>query len=263
MSLEYSANHRPNRVLTEALTVVWADNPIHGQKVPNVGARKAIHKVNKKMKAIQWNPRAIFGSVVMSRRHVEIGTIEDTDFGSVELIAIPEAEKQLIVSFKDGDKQHEFVELDGMVYERMHEIHRLSRADSEALLKTQGRMSEKVASGIALKVRNSMANTFLDPGKVIMLLVGKVLYRQFGKPSKLVVNTCGNLSFSYWLSVDIEWDNPNKQSYPCHKSSFEAVVKDARKTFNANKPEPGSKRGDGHVHFSYPTSVKWGANYSH
>ena len=216
--------------------MVWADNPIHGPKLVVIPLRTSgpphtkaiIHntKTLHKMKAIQWHPQAIFGSVIMSRRHVECGTTEDSDFGTIEVLSIPEQEKQLVVSFKDGGKQHEYVEFDGMIYARMQDVPLISRKDSEALVKLQGRMTPKMAVGIALKVRSSMVNTFHDPGKYKMLLIGRVLYKHFGKPADLVVNTCGNLSFSYWLSVDIEWNNPNKSSYPCHKSSFEAVVRD-------------------------------------
>lgn len=218
------------------------------------------------MKTIKWHDKAIFKSVVMSRRHVEIGTCEDSDYGTVELICLPEDEKELIVSFKDGDKKHEFIEFGGMVYAMMNEVPRISRADSESLMATQGRMKAKTAIGIALRIRNSMANSFTHPGNETLLLVGKTLYRKFGTHDKLVVNTCGNLMFSYWLSVNIEYDNPNKQSYPCHKSSFERVVKESRKLFNKDKPLPGSPKLGGmadHVSFTYPTSVKWGPKYNH
>jgi hypothetical protein len=52
-------------------TVVWADNPIHGLKVPNVGARKAIHKVNTNMKASVKLPQRVFNSPLIKFANFE------------------------------------------------------------------------------------------------------------------------------------------------------------------------------------------------
>lgn len=213
----------------------------------------------------QKDTNIIFHSVITSERHRQIGYCESSDFGSINLISISPLKKELVVSFMDYDKPQEYVSYNNMIYKKIVKgegINHLSREEEEKYIKLQGKFTEKTALKLVLELRKRMENTFSWVDTKSFLLIGKTLYSKYCKPKDLTITVCGNLAFSCWLSINFE-AHGNKVTHKLNKSNFEKVFLNQKKRFEEAKPKEGRVRGDGHVAFSYPKKIVWGAKYKH
>ena len=201
----------------------------------------------------------IYNTTTTTIRHNDFGHCEESDFGTIELFVMPKVEKELIVSFKDYNKSKEFIKVGEMVYVKFDEesnVH-LSREEQANWLKKQGRFSADFARKFMVELRKkecSYSNAFSQS----FILIEKTLYVKYCNIEKLNVTVCGNISFSHWISIDIE-SHGGKNNYPLRKSSFEKIVKEQHKLWVSTK----EIKGDGHSIFSKPTNIKWGENYKH
>lgn len=200
----------------------------------------------------------IYNTTTTSSRHKDFGDCEESDFGTIELFVMSTDEKELIVSFKDYDKSKEFIKVGEMVYVKFDEesnVH-LSKEDQVSWLKKQGRFSVDFARKFMVELRKKNCSNYFPFSKTFVL-VGKALYIEYCNIENLNVTVCGNISFSHWISIDIE-NHGGKVNHPLHKSSFEKIVKEQHKLWVSTKV-----KGDGHSIFSKPTNIKWGENYKH
>lgn len=207
--------------------------------------------------------KTLFHTVITTERHRERGFCEDSDFGKIELLELLPEEKQLVVSFKDYDKEIEYIEHDGYAYKKIgvsSGVWGFSKEEEEKIISKQGKFSQKYVLDLVLKIRARMERTFSCVGSASFILIGRTLYTRYSKIEDLNITTCGNCMFSHWLNVDIE-AHGGKVTYPLSKTSLKEVVKERKAYWESTKPVNGT-RGDGHSIFSQPLSVKWGKKYN-
>lgn len=207
----------------------------------------------------------IFKTIFTSKRHRELGYCEPSDFGSIELIRLRPEEKKLIVSFRDSENEPvtEYIEHKGIVYKKMgksESIGHLSREEDTEQGKMQGKYTDRKAIALLLKLRERKRANFSGMSDDSYIIIGNTLYADYCELKSLTITVASNLAFSYWLSIDIE-SHGGKQQIKLNKKNFDRVVKTERKRFEDGKPKEGTRRGDGHVHFSCPVEVKWGERY--
>lgn len=201
----------------------------------------------------------VFHTILTTKRHREIGYCESSDFAKIELVQMSPDEKNLVVSFNDNSEKFEFVEFNKEIYIKTKSLTHFSRDEERAILKKQGKFNKQSVIKILLDLRERKESNFSGISDSKFLLIGKTLYERYCKKSELGITVCGNLMFSYWLSIDIEARNTNKVFYPLNAKSFERVFTSQKKRFDEGKPKKGV--GDGHVSFSYPTKIVWGDKY--
>lgn len=206
--------------------------------------------------------KTLFHTVITSRRHREHGYCEDSDFGRLELIELSPEEKQLVVSFKDGDEAVEYIEYKGQIYKKVNSESRfcgLSRDEENAVVKKQGKFSVQETIKFVLAQRKSMEHGFSNVGDETYILIGRTLYSHYCKKSELGITYTGNLLFSYWLSINIQ-SHFNLKVHKLSKKNFEKIVKEQKARFDADMPAEGTRRAK-EAYFSCPTQVKWGEKY--
>lgn len=212
----------------------------------------------------QKDKNSIFFSVTTSERHRNIGYCEPSDFGSVELIQLSPEQKVLIASFRrySNDPITELIEYNKFVYKKVSTdsyFCGMSKEEEKEWLKLQGKFTSKTAIKLVLELRRRSENTFTHLDNINFLLIGKTLYQRYCEINRLKITVCGNLLFSYWLSIDIEGEHGGKNNTPFSRKNFERVFKVQKERFESGKPK--TKRGDGHVAFGYPKNITWGEKY--
>lgn len=212
----------------------------------------------------QKDKNSIFFSVTTSERHRNIGYCEPSDFGSVELIKLSPEKKVPIIEFKkySGDPLIELIEYNKFVYKKVNKdsyFCGMAKDEEAEWLKLQGKFTDKSATKLILELRKRSENTFSSVSDINFLIIGKTLYQRYCEVKKLKITVCGNLLFSYWLSIDIEPEHGGKGNTTFSRKNFEKLFKTQKERFESGKPT--KKRGDGHVSFSYPKNITWGEKY--
>ena len=206
----------------------------------------------------------IFHSPITTQRHRELGTCEDSDFATIELIELLPEEKVLIVSFEGYEKKREFIEFEGHAYSKMNAgsyFGGMSREDEAVWTKKQGKFSRKLAIKLLLTIREHIDNQFSCISSEKFILIGKTLYARYSKISDLTITICGNMSFAHWLSIDIE-AHGNKTTVKLNKTNFDKTVKEQFARWKKGDPKATSIDGRMHSCFSKPLKVKWGEKYA-
>jgi hypothetical protein len=203
--------------------------------------------------------KKIFHTVLTTERHKKHGYCEAQDFGSLELIQLEPEEKKLIVSYDDNENHIEMIEHNGKAYVKITNnslFIGFSKEEDKEIASKQGKYSPNTALKFILEMRERLDNSYSHASEESYILIGRSLYAEFCKKRELSITVCGNLLFSYWLSIDIEAKHGGKKNYKFSKESFEKVFRTEKKRFDEGKPK--NKKGDGHVSFSYPKNIKWG-----
>lgn len=207
--------------------------------------------------------KTLFHTTITTQRHREHGFCEDSDFGNIELLVLSPDEKELIVSFQkySNDPKTEYIKYKGYAYRKLDSrLSHFSKEEEQKWATKQGKFSENSALELVLEYRSRMDNSYSFAGSKSFILIGRTLYERYSKMTDLRITTCGNCSFSHWISIDIE-AHGGKKTYPLKKSSLEKVIKERKQYWEDTKPKGFSGRGDGHSHFSCPTNITWGANF--
>lgn len=203
--------------------------------------------------------KKIFNTPITSRRHRELGFCEENDFANLDLVSIPEEEKALIVKFKIDSTETEYIEFNNEVYIKINSdnnVFPFSREEDAEWIKKQGKFTEKECIKLMLKLREPMEKSYscIDSKKYI--LIGRTLYYKYCKIEELNITVCGNLTFSCWLSIDIERTHDGKSNIPLTKTNLLKTIKEKKIAFN--KAKTNSFNVDNHISFSCPTNTKWG-----
>jgi len=215
----------------------------------------------------QKDKNLIFHSVTTSERHRKGGYCEPGDFGTVELIKLSPEEKVLIVEFKEYPTYPavEIVEYNKFAYLKVNKNTNFGGMSGEEAAKwgsLQGKFTDTTALKLVLEMRErAERQSYASAGDVHLLLIGRTLYQRYCEAKNIKITVCCNLSFSHWLSIDIEAAHSGKTNYSFNKKSFEAIFKREKARFEIGKPEKTRLKGDGHVSFSYPKNITWGEKY--